>query len=169
MKKNRFSFSESSRRDLLRAGMYGVCVSAAALPMPLFGQAAAALAGQGQIERKDPGGAGTLGRQRRPQHAGSLRRRRLLQAPAESRHPAQGTSAPSTITSDSAAAWPASSACIRTASWPSCMAADTRIRRSRISRRWRTGTRPRPTAASNTAGWAVWPMRWRPTRRRISW
>jgi uncharacterized protein (DUF1501 family) len=41
-----FSFSESSRRDLLRLGMYGIGVSAAALPMPLFAQAAAALAGQ---------------------------------------------------------------------------------------------------------------------------
>jgi uncharacterized protein (DUF1501 family) len=39
----RFSFSQSSRRDLLRAGMYGVCVSAASLPVPIFGQAAAQL------------------------------------------------------------------------------------------------------------------------------
>jgi uncharacterized protein (DUF1501 family) len=39
----RFSFSQSSRRDLLRAGMYGVCVSAASLPLPIFGQAAAQL------------------------------------------------------------------------------------------------------------------------------
>ncbi len=46
MKKNHFSFSESSRRDLLRLGMYGIGVSAAAVPMPLFAQAAAALAGQ---------------------------------------------------------------------------------------------------------------------------
>jgi uncharacterized protein (DUF1501 family) len=46
MKKNHFSFSESSRRDLLRLGMYGIGVSAAAAPMPLFAQAAAALAGQ---------------------------------------------------------------------------------------------------------------------------
>ena len=46
MKKNHFSFSESNRRDLLRLGMYGIGVSAAALPMPLFAQAAAALAGQ---------------------------------------------------------------------------------------------------------------------------
>src|SRR5580692_6692318 len=46
MKKNSFSFSESNRRDLLRLGMYGIGVSAAALPMPLFAQAAAALAGQ---------------------------------------------------------------------------------------------------------------------------
>src|SRR5436305_13463374 len=51
--KNRFSFSRSSRRDLLRAGMYGVCVSAGAtLPVPVFGQAAAALAGQGQAGGK---------------------------------------------------------------------------------------------------------------------
>lgn len=41
-----FSFSESSRRDLLRLGMYGIGVSAAALPMPLFAQAAAALQNQ---------------------------------------------------------------------------------------------------------------------------
>jgi uncharacterized protein (DUF1501 family) len=46
MKKNHFSFSESSRRDLLRLGMYGIGVSATALPMPLFAQAAAAVAGQ---------------------------------------------------------------------------------------------------------------------------
>src|ERR1700677_204969 len=45
MKKKHFSFSESSRRDLLRLGMYGIGVSAAALPMPLFAQAAASLAG----------------------------------------------------------------------------------------------------------------------------
>src|SRR5271169_3032714 len=45
MKKNHFSFSEASRRDLLRLGMYGIGVSAAALPMPLFAQAAASLAG----------------------------------------------------------------------------------------------------------------------------
>ena len=43
MKKNHFSFSASSRRDLLRLGMYGIGVSAAAVPMPLFAQAAAAL------------------------------------------------------------------------------------------------------------------------------
>ena len=43
MNKNRFSFPQCSRRDLLRAGVYGVGVSAAAQPMPLFGQAAAAL------------------------------------------------------------------------------------------------------------------------------
>lgn len=44
MSKKRFSFSLSSRRDLLRAGMYGVCASAgAALPLPVFGQAAAQL------------------------------------------------------------------------------------------------------------------------------
>ena len=42
MNTKRFSFSQSSRRDLLRAGMYGVCVAAgASLPIPAFGQAAA--------------------------------------------------------------------------------------------------------------------------------
>src|SRR5581483_7142940 len=41
-----FSFSASSRRDLLRLGMYGIGVSAAAVPMPLFAQAAAALEGK---------------------------------------------------------------------------------------------------------------------------
>jgi uncharacterized protein (DUF1501 family) len=46
MKKNHFSFSASSRRDLLRLGMYGIGVSAAAVPMPLFAQAAAALSNQ---------------------------------------------------------------------------------------------------------------------------
>src|SRR5579864_5325256 len=47
MKNNRFSFPKASRRDLLRAGMYGVSVSAgSALRMSLFGQAAAALAAE---------------------------------------------------------------------------------------------------------------------------
>jgi hypothetical protein len=32
----RFSFSKVTRRDLLRAGMYGVGVTAGALPLPLF-------------------------------------------------------------------------------------------------------------------------------------
>lgn len=50
---NRFSFSRSSRRDLLRAGMYGVCVTAgASLPVPVFGQAAAALAAEGRADGK---------------------------------------------------------------------------------------------------------------------
>jgi uncharacterized protein (DUF1501 family) len=52
MKRNHFSFSESSRRDLLRLGMYGIGVSAAAVPMPLFAQAAAALAGQAKSAGK---------------------------------------------------------------------------------------------------------------------
>jgi uncharacterized protein (DUF1501 family) len=47
MKKNHFSFGKASRRDLLRAGMYGVTLSAtSALPMTLLGQAAAATAGR---------------------------------------------------------------------------------------------------------------------------
>ena len=46
MKKS-FSFSQASRRDLLRAGMYGIAVGASsALPMNLLGQAAAATAGR---------------------------------------------------------------------------------------------------------------------------
>src|SRR6204780_2670051 len=53
MKNNRFSFSKSSRRDLLRAGMYGVCVTAgASIPVPVFGQAAAQLAAQGKSDGK---------------------------------------------------------------------------------------------------------------------
>jgi uncharacterized protein (DUF1501 family) len=49
----RFSFSQSSRRELLRAGMYGVCVTAGAgLQVPVFGQAAAALAAKGQADGK---------------------------------------------------------------------------------------------------------------------
>lgn len=53
MKKNRFSFSQSSRRDLLRAGMYGVCVSAgASMAVPVFGQAAAQLAAQAKSNGK---------------------------------------------------------------------------------------------------------------------
>ena len=48
MSKDRFSFPKASRRDLLRAGLYGISVSAgAALPMNLFGQAAAAAAQKG--------------------------------------------------------------------------------------------------------------------------
>jgi uncharacterized protein (DUF1501 family) len=42
--KRTFSFTESNRRDLLRLGMYGIGVSAAALPMPLFAQALASQA-----------------------------------------------------------------------------------------------------------------------------
>lgn len=53
MTTKRFSFSQSSRRDLLRAGMYGVCVTAGAgLPIPAFGQAAAALATQAKGDGK---------------------------------------------------------------------------------------------------------------------
>src|SRR5579862_5912685 len=53
MKNNRFSFTKSSRRDLLRAGMYGVCVTAGTqLQVPVFGQAAAALAAQAKAEGK---------------------------------------------------------------------------------------------------------------------
>src|SRR5215475_10825005 len=53
MRKDRFSFSKATRRDLLRAGMYGVCVSAgASLSVPVFGQAAAALATQGKSDGK---------------------------------------------------------------------------------------------------------------------
>jgi len=50
--KNRFSFSQTSRRDLLRLGMYGIGVSAAALPMPLFAQAAASLDGREKASGK---------------------------------------------------------------------------------------------------------------------
>jgi uncharacterized protein (DUF1501 family) len=43
MKKNCFCFPKASRRDLLRAGMYGIGVSAgSAFCLPLFGQAVAA-------------------------------------------------------------------------------------------------------------------------------
>jgi len=52
VKNHPFSFPKSSRRDLLRAGMYGIGVSAAALPLPLFAQAAAALAAQGKPDGK---------------------------------------------------------------------------------------------------------------------
>ncbi|HEY1861766.1 MAG TPA: DUF1501 domain-containing protein [Gemmataceae bacterium] len=52
MMKNHFSFSKASRRDLLRTAMYGVGVSAAAVPMPMFAQAAAALAAQGKRDGK---------------------------------------------------------------------------------------------------------------------
>src|ERR1700730_2902091 len=53
MSKKRFSFSQASRRDLLRAGMYGVCVSAgASLPVPIFGQAAAQLAAAAKADGK---------------------------------------------------------------------------------------------------------------------
>jgi uncharacterized protein (DUF1501 family) len=46
----RFSFSEATRRDLLRAGMYGVCVTAgASIPVPAFAQAAARAQADGKI------------------------------------------------------------------------------------------------------------------------
>jgi uncharacterized protein (DUF1501 family) len=50
--KKHFSFSAASRRDLLRLGMYGIGVTAAAVPMPLFAQAAKALAGQANAHGK---------------------------------------------------------------------------------------------------------------------
>src|SRR6202030_933115 len=50
--KKHFTFPKASRRDLLRAAMYGVGVSAAAMPMPLFAQAAAALAATGKSDGK---------------------------------------------------------------------------------------------------------------------
>lgn len=46
----RFSFSQSSRRDLLRAGMYGVCVTGGMIPVPAFAQAAAALSKSGESD-----------------------------------------------------------------------------------------------------------------------
>jgi len=49
---NHFSFSKPTRRDLLRAGMYGVGVTAGALPLPLFAQAGATLAAQGKHDGK---------------------------------------------------------------------------------------------------------------------
>src|SRR5579871_1758044 len=53
MKTNRFLFPKTSRRDLLRAGLYGVSVTAGStFCMPLFGQAAAALAAQAGSEGK---------------------------------------------------------------------------------------------------------------------
>ena len=53
MSEKRFSFARSSRRDLLRAGLYGVCVSAgASLPVPVFGQAAAQLTAQAKANGK---------------------------------------------------------------------------------------------------------------------
>jgi uncharacterized protein (DUF1501 family) len=51
--KDHFKFPKASRRDLLRAGMYGVSVSAgSALRMSLFGQAAAALAAEAESNGK---------------------------------------------------------------------------------------------------------------------
>lgn len=47
----RFSFSHASRRELLRAGLYGVCVGAAS-PIPVFGQAAARLAAKAEADGK---------------------------------------------------------------------------------------------------------------------
>ena len=52
MTRNHFSFSKLTRRDLLRAGMYGVGVTAGALPLPLFAQAGAALTAQGKHDGK---------------------------------------------------------------------------------------------------------------------
>src|SRR6202166_2381936 len=50
--RNHFSFSKLTRRDLLRAGMYGVGVTSGALPLPLFAQANAVLAAQGKHDGK---------------------------------------------------------------------------------------------------------------------
>ena len=51
--KDRFSFSKATRRDLLRAGMYGVCVTAgSSFSVPVFAQASAALATQGKSDGK---------------------------------------------------------------------------------------------------------------------
>lgn len=50
MDSSSFSFPKSSRRELLRTAVYGVGVSAAAVPSPLFAQAAAALAAEGKSE-----------------------------------------------------------------------------------------------------------------------
>jgi uncharacterized protein (DUF1501 family) len=50
--KKHFSFGEANRRDLLRLGLYGIGVSAAAVPMTLFAQAAAALATQSKANGK---------------------------------------------------------------------------------------------------------------------
>ena len=52
MSRDRFSFPKSSRRDLLRAAMYGVGVSAAAVPIPLLAQAAAQLSAEGKSDGK---------------------------------------------------------------------------------------------------------------------
>ena len=53
MSRNKFSFSKSSRRDLLRASLYGVCVSAgSSFSLPAFGQAAAQLAAQSKANGK---------------------------------------------------------------------------------------------------------------------
>ena len=49
---NHFSFSKPTRRDLFRAGMYGVGVTAGVLPLPLFAQAGATLAAQGKHDGK---------------------------------------------------------------------------------------------------------------------
>jgi uncharacterized protein (DUF1501 family) len=51
--KSHFSFEKATRRDLMKAGMCGLCMSAgAALPVRAFGQAAAALAAQGSLDGK---------------------------------------------------------------------------------------------------------------------
>ena len=53
MNRTGFSFSRSSRRDLLRAGIHGVCVcGGASLAVPVFSQAAAQLAGQAKADGK---------------------------------------------------------------------------------------------------------------------
>lgn len=52
MSRTRFQFPQASRRDLLKAAMYGIGVSAASIPSPLFAQAAAALSAQGSDNNK---------------------------------------------------------------------------------------------------------------------
>src|SRR6516164_9405353 len=50
---SRFTFSQHSRRDLMRAAACGVCVTAgASIPVRVFGQANAALAAQGRADGK---------------------------------------------------------------------------------------------------------------------
>ena len=164
-----YSFSKLTRRDLLRAGMYGVGVTAGALPLPLFAQAGAALAAQGKHDGKilvvlELSG-GNDGLNTLVPYGDDAYYQHFARTSASPRR----NSGRSTITSASAEAWPVSNVYIRMASWPSSTAADTRILRSRTSRRWRTGTRRRPTAARSTAGWAVWRTRWLPTLPRTFW